>query len=353
MTRPTTRPTTRPMVGPTLAAALLAVGALAGCSDDSGAGSAAAEPVPGRLSSEVTGEEVFVLVPAGRLDLTIGAPIEGAIDGDLAADDETHEAPGGGSFVPVAWSHDPFALDDRAALMSTPPKPSEVTLVVDGERHALGSPYEVVSDQAVADNPVGVFYVPVDTVPEPSEITVEVAYDGQTQTVAADGERDAGVAAPLYDETTGVLDQMCGGVAGDDPVGFSFRLRCEVGPGQAVPYLPARGWVEDGRTFVVVGYELRLDDVTYSDGRGEADYDVVRTTAALTLDGEKPLGSMPELGAPEHEEGDVSDFVVFDSALDAERRLRIDLTYDLSVDDVDGVADAPTTLELSRVVPLG
>jgi hypothetical protein len=293
-----------------------------------------------------------VLVPAGRVDLTIGAPIEGSIDGDLAADDDTHDAPDGGSFVPVAWSHDPFALEDLAALMSTAPKPSEVTLVVDGERHALGSPYEVVSDRAVADNPVGVLYVPVDSVPEPSEITVEVVYDGQTQTVTATGERDAGVSAPLYEEPTGVLDQLCG-PAGDDPAGFAFRLRCDVGPGQAVPYLPDRGWVEDGRAYVVVGYELRLDDVTYSDGRGEADYDVLRTTAALTLDGEEPLGSMPELGEAENEEGDVSDFVVFDSAIDAERSLRFDLTYDLSVDDLDGVADAPTTLELSRVVTIG
>ena len=343
---------TRPMTRLTVAAALLAVGALAGCTDDSAAGGAADEPVPGRLSSDVTGDEVFVLVPAGRLDLTIGAPIEGSIDGDLAADDETHDAPDGGSFVPVAWSHDPFALEDQAALMSTAPKPSEVTLVVDGERHALGSPYEVVSDQAVADNPVGVFYVPVDSVPEPSEITVEVAYDGQTQTVTAAGERDAGVAAPLYDESTPAL-AACPVRDESDPEGFAFRLRCHLGPGQAVPYLPDRGWAEDGRAFVVVGYELRLDDVTYSDGRGEADYDVVRTTAALTLDGDEPLGSMPELGDAENEEGDVSDFVVFDSALDAERSLRFDLTYDLSVDDLDGVADAPTTLELSRVVTIG
>jgi hypothetical protein len=348
-----TRPMSRKVIRLTAAAALVAVGVLAGCTDESGSGAAADEPVPGRLSSDVTGEEVFVLVPAGRVDLTIGAPIEGSIDGDLAADDETHDAPDGGSFVPVAWSHDPFALEDQAALMSTAPKPSEVTLVVDGERHALGSPYEVVSDQAVADNPVGVLYVPVGSVPETSEITVEVAYDGQTQTVTAAGERDAGVAAPLYDETTGVLDQLCGGTSTEDPAGFSFRLRCDVGPGQAVPYLPDRGWVEDGRVFVVVGYELRLDDVTYSAGRGEADYDVVRTTATPTLDGEKPLGSMPELGKAENEEGDVSDFVVFDSALDAERSLRFDLTYDLSVDDLDGVAEAPTTLELSRVVDIG
>ena len=343
---------TRPMIRLTAAAALLAVGALTGCTDDSGPGAAADEPVPGRLSDDVTGDEVFVLVPAGRLDLTIGAPVEGSIDGDLAADDETHDAPDSGSFVPVAWSHDPFALEDQAALMSTAPKASEVTLVVDGERHALGSPYEVVSDQAVADNPVGVFYVPVGSVPEPSEITVEVEYDGQTQTVTATGERDAGVAAPLYDEPTEAF-ASCPARDESDPAGFAFRLRCDVGPGQAVPYLPDRGWAEDGRSYVVVGYELRLDDVTYSDGGGEAEYDVVRTTAALTLDGEDPLGSMPELGEPENEGGDVSDFVVFDSAVEAERSLRFELSYDLSVDDLDGVADAPTTLELSRVVTIG
>jgi hypothetical protein len=333
---------------------LVAVAALGACTGAGSSTSVEDEPIVGRSASDVTGDEVFVLLPSGRIDLTIGEPLEEAIDGDVTSDDETHEPPDGGSFVPVAWSHDPFALDEGdAALMSTAPKPSEVAIVVDGERHVLGSPYEVVSDKAVADNPVSVFYVPVEGVPTPSDITVEVEYDGLTQSITAAGERAPGAAAPLYDEPAGSAEAACGpGV--EDPAGFAFRLRCEIGPGQAVPYLPDRGWAAEGHAFVVVGYELRLDDVTYSPpgSQGEAEYDVVRTTATFRLDGQDPLGSMPELGDPENEEGRVSDFLVFDSTTDAERSLQIELAYDLSVDDLDGVADAPTSLELSRVADL-
>ena len=59
----------------------------------------------GHASDDVTGDSTFVLLPTGRIDLTVGARTAKLTDEQVG---EVRRAPDGGSFLPVSWSPRPL-----------------------------------------------------------------------------------------------------------------------------------------------------------------------------------------------------------------------------------------------------
>ncbi len=331
------------------AAGLLVAATLSGCGD-SGAASGAGDVVVGHLSDEVQGDETFVLLPSGRIDLTVGKPTSDAVSADQADDGEEHAPPSGGSFVPVSWSHDPFAESGSpAALIAGRPLPADVSLVVDGKAVDLGSPYEVVGDQGVTDTGVGTMYVAVDEAPDEIEsLTVSVDYDGLTQTVdPATGERDAGAAAPLYDGSSASVEADCPS-DGWSPTRVDPDVACHVGPAQRAPYLPGSGWADDGRTWLVVGVTVDFDSVDV----GGVGYDVTGITPHLTLDGAKPVPTDGLFAEGTRPPSGTTGTYAFDASVDGPDELTIALDLTLAQADSGDPGPAGREVTLTQTVAL-
>ena len=139
-------------------------------------------------------------------------------------------------------------------------------------------------------------YVAVDQAPDDvGDVSFEVTYDGLTQTVSpATGDRDAGVAAPLYDEPTIGVEAPCTSEGFATPQ-VQPDVSCVVNAPQRTPYLPGHGWAEEGRTFVLVTAFFTVDSVEV---RGTS-HDVDEVTPRLTLDGADPLPPDGRYGDPE------------------------------------------------------
>ena len=308
---------------------------------------AAGTVVAGRASTRVEGSSGFLLVPAGRIDVTVGEPVTAALPATSTADDAEHAPPTGGSFVPVAWSHHPFALPAGMALVGTDPRPTEIALLVDGTSYPLGSPYGVPSVGGTVDSPVGVMYVAVPGVPE--SVVVSAAYDGLTQTLdPRSGQLDPGAAGPLYHHIDHVGAPRCAADGWSGQRRLTATTRCRVSEPRRLPYLPEVGWAEPGRSWLVVGYRVTLD---VARGADPADrYRSSAVSAELTLDGAGPVAdrSGPGSGRPDT----VAGVLAFDGALTGGRLgLRVTFTVE-RVDPPDG-DPRPTELVLARELRLG
>ena len=326
-----------------LAAATLTTGLLLGAGPtacgDQGSAASAGEVVVGHASDDVTGDSIFVLLPTGRIDLTVGDPTEKLIDEQVG---DVPRAPDGGSFIPVAWAHDPFGESGvPIGVIGAEPQEAQVTLVAGGTRADLGSPYRVVGDSGTADTGVSTMYVAVDQGPDDvGDVSFEVTYDGLTQTASpATGDRDAGAAAPLYDEPTIGVEAPC------TSEGFATprvhpEVSCVVNAPQRTPYLPGHGWTEEGRTFVLVTAFFTVDRVEV---RGTS-HDVDEVTPRLTLDGADPLPPDGRYGAPELEPGAASGTWAFDVDDEGPGDLTIAL---------DCLLDGGGEVTLEQTVPLG
>lgn len=326
-----------------LAAAILMTGLLLGAGltacGDQGSAATVGDVVVGHVSDDVTGDSTYVLLPTGRIDLTVGAPTEKLTDEQVG---DGRRAPDGGSFLPVTWAHDPFGEGGvPIGVIGAEPQEAQVTLVAGGTRADLGSPYLVVGESGTADTGVSTMYVAVDLAPDDvGDASFEVTYDGLTQTVVpASGERDAGAAAPLYDEPT------IGVVAPCTSEGFATPtvqpdVSCVVNAPQRTPYLPGHGWVEDGRTFVLVTAFFTVDSVEV---RGRSS-DVDQVTPRLILDSVDPLPPDGRYGEPELQPGAASGTWAFDVAGDGVGDLDISL---------DCVLDGGGEVTLEQKVPLG
>jgi hypothetical protein len=184
-------------------------------------------------------------------------------------------------------------------------------------------------------------YVAVDQAPDDvGDISFEVTYDGLTQTVSpATGDSDAGAAAPLYDEPTIGVEAPCTSEGFATPT-VQPDVSCVVNAPQATPYLPGRGWVEEGRTFVLVTAFFTVDIVEV---RG-ASHDVDEVTPQLTLHGADPLPPDGRYGATELSPGAASGTWAFD----VPRGAVGDLTISLAC-----VLDGGGEVTLEQTVPLG
>jgi hypothetical protein len=300
---------------------------LAACSDDASA-TVAGEVVPGRASLEIVGDFGYLLVPTGRIDVVVGEAVTRAVNADEANDDQDHEAPDGGSWIPVHVFHDPFGdLGVPVEVTGGSPQPAQVALVVDGTTVHLGAPYRVAGEQGTVDSGLDNVWVAVGQRPDEIEsLQVAVTYDGLTQTLdPRTRAREAGAADPLYDSEPAQLTTTC------DPAGFdSGRARldgsCAIGPAQRTPYLPGAGWADEGRSWLVVGAAVSVDRVRV-DGEWHG-VDTIEPT--VTADGQDPLPPDGRFGEVRHDPDRAAATWAFDVAATGE--VRLDLTLRIALE---------------------
>jgi hypothetical protein len=233
--------------------------------------------------------------------------------------------------------------------MGAQPQEATVSLVVDDTSVDLGSPYDVVG-QGTGGSGAATMYVAVDRAPDDvGDVSFAVTYDGLTQTVnPATGERDAGAAAPLYE------DKMIGIQAPCTSEGFASgqvtpAVSCLVNAPQRTPYLPGHGWAKDGRTWVLVPVDIALDSV---DVAGTS-YDVTSVDLGLALDGQDPLPPDDRYGTPESGPDTVRGTWAFDA--DAAHLGDLTVTLDTTLHS-DGPSDpgpGSRRVTLTQDVPLG
>ena len=325
-------------------AGLLAGAGLTACGDQ-GAGASGGDVVVGHLSDKVTGDSTYVLLPTGRIDLTVGKPVD-EVTADQANDSEKHTAPDGGAFVPVTWEHDPFGEGAvPVSVMGADPQEADVVLRSGDTTADLGSPYQLAGDQGTTDTGIGTMYVAVDG--DGRSPTFEVAYDGLTQTVdPATGDRDAGAAAALYAEPTMGIEAPC------TSEGFTSGpiqpdVSCLVNAPQRTPYLPGQGWAEDGHTWLLVTVDITLSGVHV----GRTAYDVQSVQPRLTVNGAEALPADGRYGSAEPLPTAVRDTWAFDGSTDGANELAIEL--DLVLENASGPGPSTRRLTVQQSVDLG
>ncbi len=300
------------------------------------------------IGTEVEGgSSGFLLVPAGRIDVTVGPRVTGTLPASVAADETEHTPPAGGSFVPVAWSHNPFALPSGMAPVGTDPRPTEMALVVDGTSYPLGSPYDVASVGGTIDSPIRVMYVAVPGVPD--SVVVSAEYHGLTQTLdPQSGQLGPGAAAPLYHHIDHVGPRRCAaGWSGLE--NLVAVTSCRVREPQRLPYLPEVGWAAPERSWVVIGYRITLEGArpaAVTDRLG-----VRQVTADLTLNGARPVVDRSGPAAGSRRPGTVTGTLAFDGPLTGGR---LAWGVGVTVEPVDATDGAPglAELALTRVLRL-
>ena len=333
-----------------LLAGVLGAAALCACTDQPSP-TVAGEVVTAPASLEIIGDFGFVLVPTGRVDVVVGKPRAGEVKPDEASDGHDHEAPDGGSWIPVRVAHDPFGhLAVPVGLMGGSPRPAQVALVVDGTTVNLGAPYRVVGDQGTADSGLDNVWVAVDQRPDEVEsVQVAVTYDGLTQTLdPKTGDRDGGAAEPLYVAEGEELEATC---APDDPVDRAVRLdlACVVGPAQRTPYLPGAGWAEVGRSWMVVGVAVSVGSAVVE----RTAYAVESIEPSMTVGTQDPLPPDERFGQVRHDPDRASVTWAYDAP--AEGPLPVTLSLGLVLTKSDPEAPGPGTrrVEVEQTVELG
>ena len=289
-------------------------------------------------------------IPTGRLDLVLGEPTTDDVGPDLAEDDETHAPPEGGSWVPVHVEHDPFGEGGvPVGLIGGAPQPAELALVVDGTTVHLGAPYRVVGEKGTVDSGLDTVWVAVDEAPdEIGSMTLAVTYDGLTQTLdPATGEREAGAAAGLYDEPVADAEAACA-ADGFDREGVQLDLACLAGPAQRTPYLPGPGWAAEGRSWLVAGIVVSVDNVVV-DGTS---YDVESLEPTVTLNGSDPLPPDGRFGRVDHSPSRVSGTWAFEASAGGPDQMSISLDLVLEKADVDDPGTGVREVTVEQTVEL-
>lgn len=225
-----------------------------------------------------TGTTHRVLLPSSTVAMQVGDPVDEA-DGDAVdlpdapdggSADGSVRAPDGHRLLPVTWylRGGPEATEEESGSIPADDDETtvDVTLVADDEEITLVEDRQVQS--VIGDGRESVL-IAVDDGLEVADVTVEVTYDGLTQTLSPEsGEVDSGAAAPLYEDGTPAVTTGCPvGGCRFEPTDREASLR----PGRdrsgftaddvlLSPYDPDLGWAEDGTVWASV--------MLHSDGVG-------------------------------------------------------------------------------------
>lgn len=324
------------------------------CGDSSAdPGARAQRPVVAR--DPMAGDRASVLLPTGRLDLTVGTPVD-AVPADRTKDLKAVSAPDGGSLVPVSWTFD-GSQAPWLGLLAAHPDEAVVSLQVGGRSYRVGPPYQVGAGGTIATDPDRAFYVPVGATPDPADIAVSVAYDGLTQVVhPATGESDLGVAAGL----ARLEGPRPGGVPCPDhgwravPRSVDVQVDCTISLAGRTPYWPTAGWAEAGHQWLVLDVpEVRLLRAVARGPHGSTTYRVADISDLSRYAGRSPRSVLGQQQPPrQYVAGGVQ---VFDVAAGDRGTLRLALRFSLEADDVQGHSSAPDTVSLrvTHEVPLG
>lgn len=238
-----------------------------------------------------------VMIPGGVVGLRISPPDE-AVEGGLVDLDRTStntapvRAAEGTRLLPVTWTLGQVAAP--AAAQGGDAQPVRIQLVAGDTRVNLaeGTISELTSSDV--NYPPSVL-VAVDDQIAPEDITVEVTYDGLTQTlVPSTGVIDAGVAEALYEED---VDYDTGCSEPED--GCQLTTADRDSPwqprGQTVtashftlhPYHQTKGWADEGHLWASV--VLETDPASAARNTGDGYRRVDRASRAnVTLDGAPP-----------------------------------------------------------------
>ncbi len=129
--------------------------------------------------------------------------------------------------------------------------------------------------------------------------TVEVTFDGETQTVSlADGELDPGRAAPLYDldDATSSFLPDPAVLTGRMPPGFRSDGQASVTRVTYLPWLPDRGWVEEpGTAWCSVSIRTLVDPSPDVQPESRFGYRLRLEGHTETLDGGRPQDAQLEV----------------------------------------------------------
>lgn len=306
-----------------VALGVAAVPTLTGCAEQR------PEVVAGQASVKVAGPRRTVLIPTGALKVTVGAPVR-RIGARSAVDGVPHD----GSFVPVAWSFDPTRAVPGQSVLGQSAQSASVIVTVGETPYALPAPY-TVTDGVVDGATHGVAYVPGN-----ASSTVEVTYDGLSQTWEPSSRRFAPrAAAPLYAAATGSQDLPCpGGPQTQDDITATVICRIST---ERMPYLPGHGWAEPGQAFVLVGFGLA---VAQASSNGLA-LTLGNGSIAMTVDGDESVTTLgpPMRTAP----GFVGGATVFKGSATG-ARLTVEATFPVT----DGGADTSGDVTVKRTFTL-
>jgi hypothetical protein len=249
---------------------LVAVLAIAGCGDDDGAG-AVGDLVQGRLG-DLDGPSYALLVPNGRLTVVVtdGQDSLGATE---AADGQERDAPAGTEWVALDWRLEPGADLDalQRTLMEDTEQRTTLRLVTgDGTVDLGDAPGSSATPSGTRTS--GTVWVAVE---EGTAPVVEVAFDDLTTSLdTGSGEVSGDMAAALGD----LEEPASGDCATLQAPGGAADVACAYVVTR-VPYLPGRGWSDEGWTVAQV--ETRVDEFE----RAGATYAVQSVQDASTMEG--------------------------------------------------------------------
>lgn len=296
-----------------------------------------------------------VKLPVGILVVSVGSPVAEA---GPRATYRDRRAPAGGSFVPITWSLEDDRNTDGLAnvTMTRPAREAAVTLVADGGRYPLGSPYDVREGSRPSGGAKDSFFAGVRG--KPTDVTLEVDYAGVVQTVdARRGVRRGGPAERLY-RSLAAGERSCPEQRPDGAARLSYMVvACDVSS-VTLPYTASLGWAKPGRAWAVVELATTFGgDLAWRPDRVVAavTYRLRTARADFTVDGAEPVETLNE---QDDDEGGVRRTVVFDVADGPTPQLRIAERFVGTPDVTDPDEDASAAprrpvISYDARVPLG
>lgn len=282
------------------------------------------------LNAAVRGSTAEVYVPWGRFELTLGSPREELPE--LLRDEK--RAPDGGGFVGLS-----LAIGGVDTLLPLPfveggrYQTPRATLVADDMRYPVPQLTRGLvtpgGSNLLAQKSVKVFVATADM---PKKLSLEITYDGMTQTVSSSGSVTPGRFAALQDVTRKAEPISCGEPhrSGEQLAG-SESAECTLTRVGRLPYVAGLGWADSGQEWLVMAAEIEPPDAKVRLPASPRDPDHVDdeyTTTQYSIGGQRPASQVKsnDVGSGlAFADPDDPDQVIFQVAKDA-RDLRLDIT---------------------------
>lgn len=253
------------------------------------------EVVVAPLNATVRGSTATVYVPWGRFRLTIGSPREELPE--LLYEEK--RAPDGGGFVGLE-----LTIGGLDALLPLPYvkgkryRTPRIALVVDGKRHPVpqltGGLVTPGGSSLLVKQSVKVFVAIADM---PEKYSIDVTYEGKTQTISASGTVAPGRFAALQHVTTSDVEPISCGAPYRVPEQLEGgdSAACTITRVSRLPYITGLGWAERGHEWLVIFVEIEPPDtkVALADAPRDPDPFVDEyISTAYSLDGKQPVSQV-------------------------------------------------------------
>lgn len=299
------------------------------------------------VDSQVTGTSAVVNVPYGAMTFTVTEPLE---ELPLGVDDELLAT--SAHWVGVSWATVPTNVSKTQQSLGLDfARPAKVVLVADDDRYdLLADRSEQLNSQKPPLNKAVFVSVPK----APTEVVVEVIYDGVTQKFTP-GIRNlnTGKASSLYAAPTWTISAPeCDEKWTISAPGFQFYdgdnvVTCRIVGATSVAYLEGKGWAEEGRSWLIVPILTNALDPFATWPALETDpseiYPLKLRATTVEINGEAPVSVLSYYqDAPDQlREGLTGAQYVFDVPYAGNRILTFEQGYDSDskTSDVPGAPD--------------